>query len=506
MEVEDKMNESQPRKFALPVDSEHKATVFRLFSMAEPHMRAFHLTWVSFFACFVSTFAAPPLIPVIRDNLNLTATDIGNAGIASVSGAVLARIAMGTACDLFGPRLASASLILITAPAVYFTSIASSPASFLLVRFFTGFSLSTFVSNQYWMSTMFSGPVVGTANAVAGGWGNLGGGATQLIMPLVFVLIRDIGAAKFTAWRIAFFIPALFQTLSAIAVLAFGQDLPDGNFKRLQKLGDKPKDKFSSILYHGLTNYRGWILALTYGYCFGVELTIDNIIAEYFYDRFDLKLHTAGIIAASFGLANIVSRPAGGLISDAVSRRFGMRGRLWAFWIGQTLGGVFCVILGRVDTLSGSIAVMIVFSLFCQAACGLTFGVVPFVSRRSLGLISGMTGAGGNVGAVLTQLIFFRGSRYSKETGITLMGIMIILCTLPICLIYFPPWGGMFCGPSSTKICTEEDYYLSEWGSEEMQKGLHQASSRFAENSRSERGRRAQSETMPGDETSPPQV
>lgn len=374
--------ESQPPKFALPVDSEHKSTEFRIFSVAAPHMRAFHLSWISFLACFVSSFAAPPLLPIIRDNLNLTSTDIGNAGIASVSGAVFARVAMGSACDMFGPRLASASLILLTAPAVYFTSIVSSPTSFLLVRFFTGFSLATFVSTQFWMSSMFSAPVVGSANGFSGGWGNLGGGATQLIMPLVFALIRDIGAVKFTAWRIAFFIPALFQTLSAFAVLIFGQDMPDGNFYGLKKSGEMAKDKFSWVFYYGITNYRGWILALTYGYCFGVELAVDNIIAEYFYDRFDLKLHTAGLIAASFGLANLFSRPAGGFISDAMAKRFGMRGRLWALWVVQMLGGVLCVVLGRVSSLGASIVVMVAFSLFVQAACGLTFGVVPFVSRR----------------------------------------------------------------------------------------------------------------------------
>lgn len=32
----------------LPVDSEHKSTEFRLFSLVNPHMRAFHLSWLCF--------------------------------------------------------------------------------------------------------------------------------------------------------------------------------------------------------------------------------------------------------------------------------------------------------------------------------------------------------------------------------------------------------------------------------------------------------------------------
>lgn len=59
-------------------------------------MSAFHLSWLAFFAAFVSTFAPAALLPVIRDNLDLTKTDIGNAGIAAVCGAIAARVGMGS--------------------------------------------------------------------------------------------------------------------------------------------------------------------------------------------------------------------------------------------------------------------------------------------------------------------------------------------------------------------------------------------------------------------------
>ena len=42
-----------------------------------------------------------------------------------------------------------------------------------------------------------------------------------------------------------------------------------------------------------------------------------------------------------------------------------------------------------------------------QGGCGATYGVVPFVSRRSTGIVCGLVSAGGASGGVINQAIFF---------------------------------------------------------------------------------------------------
>merc|ERR1719240_1862639 len=77
-----------------------------------------------------------------------------------------------------------------------------------------------------------------------------------------------------------------------------------------------------------------------------------------------------------------------------------------------------------------TVFIMICFSLCVQAAEGLHYGIVPYVSRPALGIVSGMVGAGGNLGAVISLRSFFFGAITRTDRGYINLGITVICVTL----------------------------------------------------------------------------
>ena len=212
----------------------NKATAIRLFSFNTPQMRAFHMSWFAFFLCFFAWFGIAPLMKVVRAELGLTQAQIGNCIIASVAITILARLLIGWLCDHIGPRLAYTGLLIIGSIPVMGIGFANSYETFLLFRLAIGIIGASFVITQYHTSVMFAPNVVGTANATTAGWGNLGGGVTQMVMPLLFGGFLTLGVGEFWGWRASMFVAGLTCMLTGLAYYKLTQDCPEGNFKDLR--------------------------------------------------------------------------------------------------------------------------------------------------------------------------------------------------------------------------------------------------------------------------------
>lgn len=411
-----------------------KATRISLLDFRTVPMRTFHITWFTFFLCFFGWFGIAPLMPVVREDLNLTQAQIGNIIIGSVSITVFARLLFGWLCDRVGPRLSYSLLLLVGSLPVMGIGLSNSYESFLLFRLAIGITGASFVITQYHTSVMFAPNVVGTANATAAGWGNMGGGVTLMVMPLIFTAFVALGYLPNDAWRLSMVFPGALLFMMAFVYYLFTQDTPSGNMQR--NVHVMRKDRGTGNLLSACKDYRVWILFFAYAACFGIEITIDNVATLYFIDTFDLGLREAGLIAGLFGLMNIFARALGGICGDFAGRKFGLKGRVFTLGLFLMLEGLGILLFAGMDSLPWAIASLLFFALFLKMSNGATYAVVPFIQSKSVGLVSGIVGAGGNVGAVLAGMLFasedtsYRDAFIHIGLAVTVVSVLAILLAI----------------------------------------------------------------------------
>ena len=358
------------------------------------------------------------------------------------------RFILGPICDVAGPRIPYAILLCCASIPTALTGTVNSAAGLTVLRLFIGSAGGTFVMCQYWTSRMFTRDVVGTANALVGGWGNLGGGVTQLVIgsvlfPLFKIFFADSEDPAEKAWRTVCIIPAVVAFGTGIGIFLLSDDAPKGNYGELKKHGAMPEVSAAASFRSAAFNFNTWLLFIQYACCFGVELTMNNAAALYFKEEFGQTTESAAAIASIFGWMNLFARGTGGFLSDKANARMGMRGRILVQTILLLLEGVFVLIFANTGSLGPAIVVLVFFSLCVQAAEGSSYGIVPYVDPPSTGSIAGIVGAGGNTGAVLFGLGF---RQMNYKDAFHLMGAAILVSSILSVFIFIKGHAGLICG------------------------------------------------------------
>ena len=396
--------------------SDGKATRLRLWDFGSAPMRAFHLSWFAFFVSFMAWFGIAPLMAIVRDDLKLTKAQIGNSIIASVAITIFARFLTGWLCDRFGPRRTYTALLFFGSLSVMGIGLAHTYHSFLLFRLMIGLVGASFVITQYHTSSMFAPRIVGTANATSAGWGNLGGGVTQWLMPLLFGVFVGFGIDKFMSWRLAMIVPGALMLLTGFAYYFLTEDTPDGRPFSPRTGGQ--------AFWEAAGDYRVWLLFLLYGACFGVEITVDNVAALYFKDTFHLTLKLAGILASLIGMMNLFARALGGMMGDWIGGRWGLQGRSRLLGAVIVLEGLAMTLFSRLTAFVPAIAAFFLFGLLVCMACGVTYAIVPLIHPRAIGSVAGIVGAGGNCGAVFAAMLF-KSESISSANAFLILGNIV---------------------------------------------------------------------------------
>ena len=382
-----------------------KATKLELFNFSSIATRTFWITSLAFFLCFFSWFGIVPFMPQVVKDLGLTPAQKWNSIILAVSGTIFARLLIGKLCDKYGPRLCYTWLLALGSIPVMLLGLVQTPMQFMILRLFVGFIGASFVITQFHTSIMYAPNIVGTANATSAGWGNLGGGANRLGMPLIAAAVVSFGIADAVAWRYSMVIAGVICLLMAFVYFFFTQDTPEGNFKELKATGKMPEAKKDEEGFMvAVKDYRVWILFVIYGACFGMELTVYGTMDDYLQNTFQLERVTAGNLVASFALMNIFARTLGGFFGDKFGNKKGLRGRVLFMAAILVVEGIMLASFASMNEFIFGFLFLIGFSLSVQMAEGATFAVVPFINKKAIGSISGIVGAGGNAGAFFAAM------------------------------------------------------------------------------------------------------
>ncbi|MAD88095.1 MAG: MFS transporter [Pseudoalteromonas sp.] len=450
-------------------------------------MKILHLSWMAFFISFLVWFNFAPLLQAVKETLGLTTDQVKTLLILNVALTIPARVIIGMLTDKYGPRLVYSALLAVCSVPCFMFAFADSFVQAAIARFLLGFIGAGFVIGIRMVSEWFPHNELGTAEGIYGGWGNFGSAAAAFTLPTIAVLFggedgwryaigltgvislvfafvyyanvtntpkgstyfkpKNLGAMEVTS-KGDFFLLLLMKLpmYAAIALLAWklspsGVDILSQTIVNsiyvglfvlylleVYKVWQVNKEIFSKEVpeLHRYNFKQVAVLDILYFTNFGSELAVVSMLPLFFAETFNLDPVLAGLVAGAYAFMNLMSRPAGGWISD----KFGRKPTLMILTAGLAAGYALMGVVDGTWPLWLAVVIAMGCSFFVQSGEGAVFAVVPLIKRRMTGQIAGMTGAYGNVGAVtfLTVLSFVDYSTFFYVIAATaLVGLFTLI-------------------------------------------------------------------------------
>lgn len=447
-------------------------STLNVLDLKQEKIRLLHLSWFAFFLTFVVWFNHAPMLASIKEAFDLTGQQVKALMILNVALTIPARVIVGMLVDRFGPRIIYSALLVSGGIMCIAFAFANSYEMIALLRFLMGFIGAGFVIGIRLVGEWFPARQVGLAEGVYGGWGNFGSAAAAMTLPTLALIyggedgwryaIASTGVVAllygfFFYWRarntpkgstyfkpkksgglvvtskrdLVFYILMCVPMYAALAVLTW--KLSPANLGLLNELAAIAlyivlavlfvfqvsqilrvnSDVLNNVAIPEMQKYKFKqvaILNVAYLATFGSELAVVSMLPLFFMETFELSAVTAGMLASGFAFMNLVARPSGGYVSD----KFGRRKSLTILIAGLTIGYLVLSQITSAWPIWLAVVATMCCSFFVQAGEGAVFAIVPLVKRSMTGQIAGMTGAYGNVGAVifLTTLSFVSSSTF----------------------------------------------------------------------------------------------
>ncbi|WP_286694611.1 NarK family nitrate/nitrite MFS transporter [Spongiibacter sp. UBA1325] len=448
------------------------SSTLNLLDLKQDKVRLLHLSWFAFFLTFVVWFSHAPMLASIKEAFDLTGQQVKALMILNVALTIPARVVVGMLVDRYGPRIIYSALLVSGGAMCIAFAFADSYETIALLRFLMGFIGAGFVIGIRLVGEWFPARQVGLAEGVYGGWGNFGSAAAAMTLPTLALMFggddgwryaiastgvmamiygvffysrarntpkgstyfkpKKSGGLVVTSKRdLVFYIAMCIPMYLALAVLTW--KLSPSNLGMLNGVAAMSlygvlvvlfivqvsqilrvnHDVLNNVEIPAMQKYpfkQVAILNVAYLVTFGSELAVVSMLPLFFMETFELTAVKAGMLASGFAFMNLLARPSGGYLSD----RFGRRRSLSILICGLAVGYMLLSQITSTWPLLLAVLATMCCSFFVQAGEGAVFAIVPLVKRSMTGQIAGMTGAYGNVGAVifLTVLSFVDASSF----------------------------------------------------------------------------------------------